>query len=185
MKHIREFLTRNPFNYNRREASLHSALKDFGQDMAKQEFKEECDINTIVRNFGLGYEVPAGIRIPTYGDFTNVEDFHSAANAIAQANESFEQLPAHLRDRWQNDPGRFVDFCSNPSNHDELVKLGIIQEAVTHDQFGNMLPLEMQAPGNAPQALQSAPEAPGATSVPSEPKAAQQNAPQGARKPIR
>lgn len=143
---------RNPFNYDRNEASRRSGVDcSLAVNMAKQEFKDECDINTICKQFGLGYEVPRGLRIPTYGDFDMVNDFHSAANAMAAAHESFDALPAHLRERFQNDTGKFVDFCSDPQNRSELVNMGILQEPEIRDRSGRMLPPEMQTPGNAPE----------------------------------
>lgn len=93
--------------------------------MAQQQFKDECDINTIAQRFGITGELPVNARAPTYGDFTSVDDFQSALNAVRQAEEAFLQLPGLVRERFGQDPARFVDFCSDPRNLDEMRELGL------------------------------------------------------------
>lgn len=119
-------MIRAPLKYDRDAASRESGLV-CGVSLAKQEFKEECDINELCRRFGLGYEMPQGLRLPTYGDFSHISDYHQAVSAIALARESFDELPAHVRERFSHDPGRFVDFCSDSRNRAELVSMGLIE----------------------------------------------------------
>lgn len=92
----------------------------------KQEFAEEVDINTLLRRFNITGQLPENVRMPTYGDFTDVYDFHTAANAIAEAREAFEQMPADVRYRFNNDPAQFVAFCDNEDNRAEAEKLGLV-----------------------------------------------------------
>lgn len=126
MSKIQMPFLRTENNYDRNEASKETALECKDESKTKQSFKEETDINEIVKRFGLTGQLPAdGIRAPTYGDFTEVIDFHTAMNAIAQARESFDKLPADVRTRFHNDPGAFVDFCSQPENGPELEKMGL------------------------------------------------------------
>lgn len=94
--------------------------------LAEQSSLEETDINTIVRRFGLTGQLPTGVRQPTYGDYTDVFDYHTAMNAIVQAEEAFMEMPAHVRTRFHNDPGEFVAFCSDEANRDEALKLGLV-----------------------------------------------------------
>jgi len=117
---------RSPFNYDRDSVSESSGLRCDDVSLTKQSFAEEVDINNIVRRFGLTGELPVGVRMPTYADFTGVSDFQSALNAIVSARESFETMPAHVRAEFHNDPARFVDFCSDPGNRDRAIKLGLI-----------------------------------------------------------
>lgn len=115
---------RSAFNYDVDAASDESGLDCQDPSLAKQEFKEESDINTILRRFNVTGHLP-NVRLPQFGDFDGIVDFHSAMNAIAQAHESFDALPAEIRSRFQNDPGQFVDFCLDDQNKDELVKMGL------------------------------------------------------------
>lgn len=117
---------RSAYNYDRDAASLESGLACSGERGAKQEFKDECDINVILRRFNITGQLPVGVRMPVFGDFEVVNDFHSAANAIATAREAFGVMPAEVRRRFNNDPGDFVDFCSDSKNRDEAIKLGLV-----------------------------------------------------------
>lgn len=117
---------RSAYNYDRNKASDESGLTCEGESLTKQSFKAECDINEIVRRFGLTGELPIGVRAPTYGDFADVFDYHSAMNAIARAGEAFDAMPAEVRARFHNDPGEFLEFVNNDGNRDEAVKLGLV-----------------------------------------------------------
>lgn len=117
---------RSAYNYDMGEASVESGLRCLDASMAKQSFAEEVDINTIVKRFGLDGQVPVDVPAPTFADFDEVFDFHTAMNAIAKANEAFDAMPAKVRARFDNDPGKFVDFCSVEGNEDELRKLGLL-----------------------------------------------------------
>ncbi|AXH74000.1 MAG: internal scaffolding protein [Microviridae sp.] len=115
-----------PFNYNTNEASDASGLKCEDVSLAKQSFAEECDINTIVRRFGLTGELPSNVRVPVHGDFRNLPDFHGAMRMIREAQEGFARLPANVRARFHNDAGELIDFLSDVGNRDEAVKLGLV-----------------------------------------------------------
>lgn len=111
---------RTPFNYDPDEASRLTAWCSDEPSMTQQQFKDECDINTIVRLFGLTGKMPAGVYQPTYDDFTEVDDFQGSLHAIQRATAAFMELPAHIRERFQNNPAHFVDFCSDVRNAEEL-----------------------------------------------------------------
>lgn len=117
---------RTPFNYDIYEASNETALTCPEPTLAQQHFAEECDINTIVKRFGLTGELPANVRMPVNADFEDIYDFHSAMNQLRTAQESFDKMPAHIRARFHNNPAEFVDFCSNDENRLEAVRLGLI-----------------------------------------------------------
>ena len=34
-------------------------------------------------------------------------------------------MPAEVRDRFQNDPGRFLEFANDASNYEEALKMGL------------------------------------------------------------
>lgn len=95
--------------------------------MTKQSFAEECDINTIVKRFRLTGEMPTDVRMPEFGDYKDVKDFHTAMNAVALANEAFDAMPAEVRAKFQNDPAKFVDFCLDDANYEEAKKLGLVK----------------------------------------------------------
>ena len=117
---------RTPYNYDTMEASDASGIACPEPTLAQQHARDECDINTIVRRFGLTGELPNNVRVPRYGDFTAVSDYQTAMNMVIEANEAFMQLPAEVRSRFNNDPGALVDFMSDDSNRAEAEKLGLV-----------------------------------------------------------
>ena len=63
--------------------------------------------------------------MPPFVDFEETFDFQSSMNVIRAAEEAFAAMPADVRDRFQNDPGRFLEFANDASNYDEAVKMGL------------------------------------------------------------
>lgn len=124
---MNKIFIRSPYNYDRDTASEETGLACQDATLTKQSFAEECDINTIVKRFGITGELPQNVRMPTYMDYEGIFDFHSAMNAIAKAHESFGAMPAEIRARFNNDPGQFVDFCSDANNLEEAKKLGLVE----------------------------------------------------------
>lgn len=112
-------------NYDVDECSDMCGLACEDPSLTRQSEKEEADINTIVKNFGLTGKLPQGVRIPTYGDFDTVSDYQSALAAIREADESFMKLDASIRERFGNDPQVFLEYCSNPDNLDGMRELGL------------------------------------------------------------
>lgn len=117
---------RTPYNYDTNEASNETALSTPEADRRTQQHQsDEADINLIVKRFGVTGQLPVRNAPPLLEKFTEIFDFHSAQLRIREATESFNALPADVRLRFQNDPGQFVDFCSDPKNLPELRKLGL------------------------------------------------------------
>lgn len=117
---------RSAYNYDMDEASVESGLTCPEPSLAKQEYAEESDINTIVEQFGLTGQLPQGLEAPTFGDFTGVDDYQSALNAIMEAEAAFMEMPANVRSRFENNPQLFVEFCSDEANREEATKLGLV-----------------------------------------------------------
>jgi hypothetical protein len=118
---------RTEYNYNTNKASKESGIDTGTETKVKASFKEECDINVIVRRFGVTGQLPNNIRTPTYGDFTNIPTFHEAMNACRGAEESFMKLRSDIRAKFGNDPGAFVEYCSDPENREQLKKWGLTE----------------------------------------------------------
>lgn len=125
---------RSPYNYDRNAAGDETGIdclfdRETGEStpsMTQQQFAEEVDINTIVRRFGLTGKLPEGIRVPTFGDFEDIPSYHEAMNAIRRSDEAFNAMPAEVRYRFNNDPGRFVEFVSDENNRGEAIRLGLV-----------------------------------------------------------
>ena len=121
---------RSPYNYDMDEASELSGLRCDDESLAIQSARDETDINTIVRRFGLTGELPGDFDMPQSGDFTNVVDFHGAMNLVRASQEEFLRVPAEIRARFNNDPGRFMAFLDNDDNRAEATKMGLLKDPV-------------------------------------------------------
>lgn len=113
------------WNYDRDAASLESGLDCQDPTRAQQQFKDECDINTIVERFGITGKMPEALVTPMTGDFTEVVDYQTALDLLRQADEAFMTVPADVRARFENNAGAFVDFVSDPANLEEVRKMGL------------------------------------------------------------
>lgn len=118
---------RTQHNYDMEIESEVSGLRCQDPTLTQQHFADEVNINTIVERFGITGQLPTSVRMPTYEDYSEIVDFQTAMNAIALAREAFDQMPANVRARFNNDPAQFVDFCSNEANRDEAKKLGLLK----------------------------------------------------------
>jgi phage internal scaffolding protein len=117
---------RTPYNYDTDAVSLETSLHCSDPSLAQQNSKDECDINVIMERFGRGMALPENFRPPQYGDFEGIADYQGAMNAVVQARESFDQMPAQLRARFHNDPTELIDFLADGENRPEAVKLGLV-----------------------------------------------------------
>lgn len=122
-----------------------------GEDRTKQSFKEECDINNIMaRYIKTGVLEFAARNEAKYGDFTGI-DFQAAHDVVARGKTLFAELPAVVRERFENSPSKFLDFVNNPANEAEAVRLGLATAPATP-----------QAPATPPPAAVAASAATGA-----------------------
>jgi len=119
---------KNPVTYDRDKNSDLAKFVFTRPSRTKQSFRDECDINHILRQFNVTGQLPVGSVQPQYGDFSGITDYQSALNAVMAAQESFLQLPAKVRAKFQNDPALFVEFASDEANKDEMKALGLLRE---------------------------------------------------------
>lgn len=86
----------------------------------------DADINTIVRRFGITGKLPTELPFVTNVDLSDAPNtFSGALEILEAAREQFMAMPADVRARFDNEPGLFMDFVSDPANLDEMRKLGL------------------------------------------------------------
>lgn len=121
------------------------------QGRTKQSFKDECDINIIMKRFAVTGELGHISQAqPLWGEIPEV-DFQGAMAVVVDARERFQSLPAEVRDRFLNDPARLLAFIQDPANKEEGVKLGLFRKAE---------PAPVPTPSPAPQEPPKAPVEP-------------------------
>jgi len=117
---------RTPYNYDLDAASNESGLHCEDATLTQQHFRDECDINNILRQFNITGLLPESALSPRYGDFTGISDYQSALNQVIAAEAEFMALPADLRARFANDPAQLIEFLENSDNKNEAIKLGLV-----------------------------------------------------------
>lgn len=113
------------------------------ESLTKQSFKDECDINNIIRQYsqtGIFNHINERAAQGVYADLPSDLDYQSALNIIVQGREAFDTLPSSVRERFQNDPERFLSFMQDQDNQEEAIKLGLATRRAPPD------PNEPQAP---------------------------------------
>lgn len=97
--------------------------------LTQQHFLEDTDINVLAKRFGLDKaQMPEAPFNPGfYGDFSDVPDLRTAMDLVRDATNKFMDLPAKLRERFDNNPAKMWHFVNDPENGDEAVRLGLLK----------------------------------------------------------
>lgn len=89
--------------------------------------REDADINKIIARFNKSGQLPPTFRgEPFYGDVSELGDLQESLIKIKEADELFMSYPAELRERFENDPVKLVDFLKDEKNRKEAEDLGLV-----------------------------------------------------------
>ncbi len=103
------------------------ALKTINMDpsLTEQSHKDSCDINKIMARFQKTGTINHLNKYgPMYGDIPSI-DLLTAMETTKKANNMFDELPSAIRNKFENEPGLFLDFVQDPANKSEMVELGL------------------------------------------------------------
>lgn len=96
--------------------------------ITKQEHKEECDINTILKQYQqTGIIAHVQSARPTYEDLPSDVDYQNSMNIILAAQDAFDGLPATVRDFYGNDPEKLLNALGDPAQADRLREFGVLK----------------------------------------------------------
>ena len=106
--------------------SAETGLLCSDKSLAKQSEATACDVNVIVQRWlKSGGVMDLSQRVGQFLDVADVPDYHTSLNFVKSAESMFLALPVSVRERFSNDPGRFLAFAQDPANVPELVSLGL------------------------------------------------------------
>ena len=112
-------------NYMRSAYTEHKPSKIKCDDgITEQHHSVECDVNTILATYMKTGLLPPIDPNAQYGDLSDF-DYQSMQNQIANARSLFEELPDNVKNRFGNEPHRFLNFVQDENNYGELVKMGL------------------------------------------------------------
>jgi len=96
--------------------------------MTRQSEMESCDIHNILKQYSQqGFEnlVRENAARGQYADLTDLPDYQEALNIVISSQAAFAALPSQVRERFGNDPARFIEFLGDPANQEEAIRLGL------------------------------------------------------------
>lgn len=94
--------------------------------MTKQEFKDECDIENILKQFSkTGIIEHITKQEAQWLELPDAMDYQQSLETMRQAQEAFESLPSVVREKYDNNPERFLEALHDPSQKDYLTEVGI------------------------------------------------------------
>lgn len=125
---------RTGYNYDTLAISKAEGLSCPEKTLTQQQFKDEVDVNEIMRRFNVTGQLPVDFKTPQYGDFTGIDSYESALNAVIAARDSFMELPAHIRDKFNNDPQQLLEFISDNDNYEEARSMGFLDPNITSSE---------------------------------------------------
>lgn len=110
-------------NYNGKRPVV-DCFKDKG--LTVQADRDEADINKIIARFEkTGSLGRLASREPFYGDVSEFDGLAAAIMKVNEASDMFSQYDAKVRERFDNDPVKFVEFFEDPGNLKEAIDLGL------------------------------------------------------------
>lgn len=112
-----------------------TAITFLDKSLTQQQFKDSSDINILFGKYLETGEIPQ-IEGMQYGDFTGIYDFQTAMNAVRAAEESFQTLPARIKNRFDNNPQKLVEFINDPENLEEARFLKLVNTPVPAVEAG-------------------------------------------------
>ena len=52
---------------------------------------------------------------------------------VIEANESFEQIPSHIREQFSNNAGLFFEFATDPKNSEKMIEMGLKDKPIVKE----------------------------------------------------
>lgn len=97
--------------------------------LVQQQFAESTRVRNILDKFMRTGMIDSNPLPPRYEDVSEVQDYQSAMNLLVSVQGHFDALPSKIRDRFGNDPEKYLAFINDPNNLDEAVELGLLQKS--------------------------------------------------------
>jgi len=104
------------------------------EDRTQQSFKDECNINVLMKRYEKTGILPQGRDVPMQYADVSALDFQSSMDRVALVRGVFSQLDARTRLRFENDPEQMLAFVADPANVKEAVKLGLLPKAAVKEE---------------------------------------------------
>lgn len=124
-----------------------------GPSLAKQSMADECNVNVIMAQYQRTGLISHTNKFQgDYSDLVNEMDYHEAQNAIIAARDAFDTLSSSIRNRFENNPAKFLGFVDDPENAEELIEMGLRERPmVLPDTPAPTEPEKPETPSSGPE----------------------------------
>lgn len=92
---------------------------------AKQEFKQDADINSIMAKFQKTGAIDHVSKHQQNYGIATPQSLHEALNVVTAAQTMFNDLPSSLRNKFENRASDFLKFVQDEKNYEEAIELGL------------------------------------------------------------
>lgn len=112
----------------RKNGSLKISSLNTDPSLTQQQFKDECDINNIIKTYSQTGVLPVSTKVGAFLDVSNVADYQTSLQTVYEAQRAFDALPSKIRTRFENDPNLLLAFIEDDKNYDEALSLGLLEK---------------------------------------------------------
>ncbi|AXL14980.1 internal scaffolding protein [Microviridae sp.] len=103
-----------------------------GESLTQQSHAAAADVRNIIKQYdrtGLIANVNKGIA--QYGDYSEINEYAEALNMVRDAEQSFQEVPSHIREQFNNNAGLFFEFATDPKNSEKMIEMGLAKAPET------------------------------------------------------
>lgn len=115
----------------------------------QKDMQDETDIKNILEKYGRTGILPVVANPGMYDDFSDVPDYQEAQNQIRKADEAFAALPSKIREKFENDPAKMIQYLNDESNIEESIKLGLRERKIVQEEIIQKVEVINQADNQA------------------------------------
>lgn len=126
MSKPKTIIIRNPYT-----KGLDTSTKIKTPSLTKQVFRDECDINKIVKSFTETGQPITHLNHsePQYGEVPSTT-YHESMNIVRDAEAAYADLPADVAEEFSS-PREFYEFTQEAANVPRMHEMGLMSPSAT------------------------------------------------------
>lgn len=109
-------------------------VQTIGESLTKQSDRHEADVNVILsRYIQTGDERHLNRAQGVFADVSHIGDYQECVEVVQEAAEAFADLPANVREAFDNDPALLIAAVMDPNETERLINLGVLRREQPKD----------------------------------------------------
>lgn len=122
---------RKAFDRERQQLEFEKDGKLIYPSIVEQHHTEDTLVQNILKKYdqtGVFYHVNQAQA--TYQDNTAFNEYQDMYDKIQSADANFKALPSEIREKFNNDTGKFLEFVNDDNNIEAMYDLGLMQKPI-------------------------------------------------------